>query len=146
MIKIVNKMKKLLTIISLITIALCSFSQTYIRYEYDDAGNRIVRKVVSIRSSGSSTDIAEEVEQDKIDEFNISIFPNPTQGNLNVNIDGLNEEKSSILVYDLNGREIFSVNELKSENLIDITRQPSGTYIMIINIDDKRSQWKIMKE
>lgn len=139
-------MKKLLTIISLITIALCSFSQTYIRYEYDDAGNRIVRKVVSIRSSGSSTDIAEEVEQDKIDEFNISIFPNPTQGNLNVNIDGLNEEKSSILVYDLNGREIFSVNELKSENLIDITRQPSGTYIMIINIDDKRSQWKIMKE
>lgn len=139
-------MKKTILILSLILIAACSYSQTYIRFEYDDAGNRVVRKVVSIRSSGSSTDIAEEVERDKIGEFNISIFPNPTQGNLQVHIDGLNAQNSSILVYDLNGREIFSVNELKSENLIDITRQPSGTYIMIINIDDKRSQWKIMKE
>ena len=76
--------------------------------------------------------------------FNISIFPNPTNGIFRI----LNETRiSAIEVFNLIGKKVFSstVNQKKYE--VDLTSQSSGIYLLkITNQDGKVKVKKLIKE
>ncbi|MBN2682844.1 MAG: T9SS type A sorting domain-containing protein [Bacteroidales bacterium] len=58
----------------------------------------------------------------------VVIYPNPSNGILNVR----NAENSTITVYNVLGEVVISVNNAENLQMINLTNQPEGTYIVKI--------------
>ncbi len=78
-------------------------------------------------------------------EFQINAYPNPT-ANI-VTVDVLNATQASIQLFDLNGKMIQSFTSREAKNILDLSDQPNGTYIIrVINDSTNMSvQKKIIK-
>jgi hypothetical protein len=138
-------------------------------YGYDAAGNMTSREIVigSAKSaemvSNDSTEIIGETNSDskndaeipdassknQFDELlgdnNVTIYPNPTQGQLRVAIGDIQpDDKVSVTVHSLAGTLLFSGT--LNDNLIDLNKAASGVYILTIVINDKSQNWRIVKE
>jgi hypothetical protein len=85
------------------------------------------------------TTIKQFSNQDKI-----SIFPNPTNGFINIEIQNYN--KTNIQVLTLDGQIIKDFLLTKSRALIDISEVPQGLYMIKIIMQDKVINKKIIKE
>ena len=130
-----------------------SYSQqtvSEVSFTYDAAGNRTSVNVVYVGSSTKSAaknDIEKKVYNDALGDQKITILPNPTQGQLAVKVDNLDTEKrSQIDIYNTIGVKIKTINGITDYNEIDLTDQPNATYIMVIQIGDNRTKWKIIKQ
>lgn len=140
-------MKRLLLILPILIIALSVYGQAEVEYSYDSAGNRITREIVLSQSSSRRENSDKEFYSDKLLEYTIRIYPNPTKGNLQVDILGVNNETIvNISMYDLNGRLIDKASINSGRAQFDLITQPTGVYIMKIKIEDKTTSWKIIKE
>ena len=123
------------------------FSQNKISYEYDNAGNRISRKVVPMFRS----EVAEETEEittymEVIEDLEIRIFPNPTDGIISIELDNLPDNVlADISLYQLSGSLIDRKANIGFSTSFNITDQPAGIYILKIVAGDKQSEWKIIK-
>ncbi len=58
----------------------------------------------------------------------ISIFPNPSKGIFNIQLQGINE-KTEIHIYNLLGENICNTQINTNTTKIDLTSQPPGTYL-----------------
>jgi len=77
----------------------------------------------------------------------ISIYPNPTRGELQVQIGGLQAvAQSAIQVYSLGGVQVFSQQGLKEHTPINLTQAPAGVYLLKIVLDGKTVEWKVLKQ
>ncbi len=124
-----------------------------IKYEYDQAGNRTNRNMIILHSSElksakiSNEDNFNEKYIDNINDLKVTIFPNPTDGILNINIEGLEESlNSSINIYNSKGMMIRKSKILGTNNKIDLSAETSGIYIIVIFANNVYSQWKIIKQ
>ena len=85
-----------------------------------------------------------------IDDFTnskgVSIYPNPSNGRFNININQYSG-KVNIQVVDLNGREVYIVkNELfNTEKALDLQMLESGIYVLRISGEDLNYSQKIIK-
>jgi hypothetical protein len=141
-------MKKILFVASII----CSFAiyttslnaQTIISYSYDTAGNRTHRLIVkSFSTSKANVDTTKNEKKKKI-----RIYPNPTNGQLFVEIVGCeNETKMGLSIYNLKGTVLlYNKILVNGNNPLDISGYSNGTYILKVTIGDKESNWKILKD
>jgi hypothetical protein len=135
-------------------------AQTPISYGYDLSGNRYLRKIVQLKSAIIDTSQSPQVENsqsssketnekfgEELGKFKIEIYPNPTRGELRVEITGFDPSvESSLRVYNLSGAQVAIQKPLSTTNVIDFSHWPSGTYIVKIELGSKVSEWKIMKE
>ncbi|MFP5471076.1 MAG: T9SS type A sorting domain-containing protein [Bacteroidia bacterium] len=168
-------MKQLTLLLFTATIYLSGYTQTdpndplspdlYPAYEYtyDEAGNRIKRKFILLELKEAPPELTdmiqaiEEIEEenntldetdynDKVDGRTIAIYPNPTKGQLKLEIgDVLNINQAYIRVTDISGKELFYNDKLETTMLYDLSNQADGMYLMTISINGKRSEWKIIK-
>ena len=67
----------------------------------------------------------------------VSVFPNPTDGHVTVEILGLELEKSAIIVSDISGRNIVHLTEIEEINALDITEQSAGIYFLRVKTGDE---------
>ena len=130
---------------------------------YDTAGNQEIRRAPN-NTSGVPSSIEEEATEDIVAQTNeeetpedksalfeesIVIYPNPTSGNLNMqwNAD-YNHLIKKIIVSDLGSRQIPITYENGSrEAWVDLTRNPTGIYLVNFLLTDGRSiQKKIIKK
>jgi hypothetical protein len=81
-------------------------------------------------------------------EKQIKIYPNPTRGQLRVEILGYEDLKtnSSIQVFTSSGALLYKIGKLSQTNDINLTNQAAGLYLMVITIAGERSSWKIIKK
>ena len=156
-----KKMKtKLKLLIIILSISIPAFSQDF-TFDYDDAGNREYRtitlpppsKASFLDTSAVHEEIAEEGTPEeqklyyKLGSFDLVVYPNPTKGEVVVQISG--EENLGTVTYRVFnqlGREILS--GAKSSNVlhINLSGQKAGTYFLRIEINGKEKSWKIVKE
>jgi nitrous oxide reductase accessory protein NosL len=78
----------------------------------------------------------------KSDNFNVKLFPNPTSGVINYQMP-LNVKQAEIKVCDLLGRVLISTKANSSQQL-DISSLKNGSYQIIMNLDGKIKQSKIV--
>ncbi|GAB4278054.1 MAG: hypothetical protein Kow0068_01500 [Marinilabiliales bacterium] len=148
-------MKTTIAFFVLFCLGFLANSQT-INYGYDAAGNRISRTIdlstknytVSEDTTGLDNEAAKGEEQfsEVLGDYSLTIYPNPTKGLLKINITGIEPGASSkINLYDLSGKLVYQNNQGTGTDIIDISEQPSGTYILKVNIGSQKTEWKIMK-
>ena len=156
-----------------LTVSFASAQKT-IKYTYDASGNRIERKIIEMKAPAmtpppqdSTENIIDDYENpfniiqntedennmplkvytDALSETFITIYPNPTKGLLTVKFTNMPQTAvSSVTLFDMQGRIITQQQSLSDENRLDISAQPTGTYIMQIAVGEEVTSWKIVKE
>jgi hypothetical protein len=126
-----------------------------IKYTYDLSGNRTDRNIVTLKSVPANlrdsverqSSLPKEQFEDNLGDQKILIYPNPTQGQLLIEIQGYKQETASALyLYDLTGKLLIARKPVNSNMPLDLSHYAVGTYILKIVLGDKTSEWKIVKE
>lgn len=71
-----------------------------------------------------------------------SIFPNPAQNVVNINIENGEKNISSAEIYDLVGKKQLGLSLNQGTNSINISSLSSGTYILKLNFTDNSSSYR----
>ena len=128
-----------------------------IEYVYDAAGNRTSQQKIIIPNPLKSAQMLDEdnLQAKNIEpiesnwgDMDITIFPNPTIGNISVQIEG-SELSGKILyqIYNSYGVEINNGFITGSGiSIIPITSLPSGVYVLTLQINESKKTWKIIKQ
>ena len=120
-------------------------------YGYDNSGNRILRQKEIVYRTRSVVDGESEDPEEYSDTLSVynkvTVYPNPTEGLLRIDITGMERVvRSSLSAYSQSGQLLMGVSPLSDSNEIDLTGYPSAVYYFVIAIDDKTSTWKIIKK
>lgn len=121
-------------------------------FGYDAAGNQIFReRVIDMSANNYAINekrLSETKYEDILKGMKITIYPNPTKGIVRIDISGMQiPENASIRIYNLQGVMLSQVENIGESNLVDLSSQPIGIYVMRIIIEKGRvSAWKIIKE
>jgi hypothetical protein len=141
----------IILVITVVIIELPSLAQTkYYIYSYDYSGNRIRKERDLTKSAkikvGINTDKSETNKEGTIKDNKITIYPNPTNGLLNVCIPDLGDENAFLSIFNSNGKMIYKkiVNSTLSQ--INLDKQPSGIYLIKISVRGNSLEWKIIKD
>ena len=67
----------------------------------------------------------------------ISIYPNPTSGILNVS-----KAMENVEIYDVIGRKVYTCSNV--ENCIDLTELQVGQYFLVATVEGQRVSTKLM--
>lgn len=135
----------------LFIIAMYGVAQTRnVQFSYDHAGNRTSRAIVlpaaaqSRRAPIDSTQT--EVFTDIFAEYQLHVYPNPTHGELKIELRGLPEGASyHLLIASMSGQVIISRNTTENPTVADLTECPAGIYIMRIQYKDYKKDFKIIR-
>jgi hypothetical protein len=136
------------------------FSQVFTyQYTYDASGNRLSRAVINMKSTGGESifdqdtrslrDDFEPREQldDEISGMKVILYPNPTRGELVLQIMQLSSPATgSITVIDLNGKMIYQTLQIEEYNDIDLENIPAGEYILKLVMNQQEQVYKILKK
>ena len=146
-------------VISLLALSVSDVAQAQVSYGYDEAGNRTSKTITLKKSLSKKANTSRDLDnnkdnnvvsqefEDAIGNAQIKIYPNPTQGELRVEISGVEFVPSdNITIFDSGGRIIRQSNNVTGYNNIDLYDAAAGLYIMRICIEGKFTTWRIIKE
>jgi len=81
---------------------------------------------------------------------NLTIYPNPTNGLLNITFDAENNDKVTFELFDVQGRKISSASNDQVfgaiQQTLDISQLPTGMYMLKITQGDKNYSSKVVKQ
>src|SRR5665213_457419 len=91
---------------------------------------------VTVSIFGSCCRLANPEQQNEVDEGDIKVFPNPSSGNLTVEIPDV-KVNTSITVYDVSGQNVITKdNILDKTTIIDLSPLAKGIYfVRVIDAD-----------
>jgi hypothetical protein len=127
-------------------------AEAQVSFGYDAAGNRVNRVIdMQFRSQKAEEKVEEKVEQkthsEILKDFSIKIYPNPTKGDLTVEIMNLPEGKTANLrLYDMSGNLVLQKTNITDTEYLNISNRPNGIYLMRIAAGDSSTEWKIIKQ
>ena len=128
----------------------CSFGQR-LKFEYDAAGNQILRKYCSGGCTMKNTNPKEiaklqpEDMQKFFPEDVISYYPNPVKDKFIMDFDSDPGEINYTITNTL-GQVIHSGNKLVAHQEISMSPFPPGLYILKVQKESDRQVFKIVKE
>lgn len=124
-------------------------AQTYkVVYEYDHAGNRVSRVVISINTRAKSVDDEISPLEQELMQCKIRVFPNPTKGFLNMEISSGEENCCyDFTLYSSSGQKLLNKKQIGNGNVsLDLSTYSTGIYILILKYGEEVVQYKIVKQ
>ncbi|MBP1644663.1 MAG: hypothetical protein H6Q16_238 [Bacteroidetes bacterium] len=144
--------KLILTVVSLFFSCIL-YSQTNFSFDYDANGNRIKREVIVIPSKMAYSQMPNDsIVDDKatiniIERDDIKIYPNPTKGDLNIELNTTSDiQKIQINIISIKGQLLYNTDVVQRAYNLDLSSFAQGAYILIMQVNDKKYEWKIIKE
>lgn len=100
------------------------------------------KMIVATHGNGvySATNVPQVESLEEFKSFNVSVYPNPSSDYVQVAV----EEDFTYDLYNISGKRILSGKASKKEQL-DLSMLPAGTYIMSIQVGEKRKVVKLIK-
>jgi hypothetical protein len=165
--------QKLLTLLAFCLLS-SAFAQGLARkYEYDNAGNRIIRKVITLVPKSASpvpTDstfvtpddyellsskslhspnietTTDDFFVEKIAQTEIKIYPNPTTEKVTLEITNMETLQTGIFrLYSMSGQLLQESPVYASVTEVYLAGLARGNYILKVQINDRIEDWKIIK-
>lgn len=137
-------MKKLIILPILFIAIICQAQQ--IIYTYDGAGNRISRAVDGVKYTMPKDEDEDETAM-KLSSDAISVYPNPTDGPLEIAISGFDKEYSGeVKIYNISGQIVLQQKITESKTSLNLTGYAHGMYLVNITVNDTATVWKVIKK
>ena len=106
------------------------------------SGLNIIKVYTSLKCQGF-------VEEQILISEEVYYYPNPTQNDVNILVGG-KDENVSVSVLTIDGSLIYSreqhVSDITRKTVVDLSKQTSGTYIVVIESETVSQTFKIIKE
>jgi Concanavalin A-like lectin/glucanases superfamily/Secretion system C-terminal sorting domain len=135
------------------------FAPVAIQYSYNTSGERMSRKIQQITLKSANIMMRDsalineainnqnEMYEDNADGQKVIIYPNPTKGQLKIEIQGNEKVTNTVIyLYDLSGKLLINKKQFDSNIPLDLSKYSPGGYILKIIMGTKTSEWKIVKE
>ena len=126
-----------------------TFAQFNLSIDYDEAGNRINRKVIvlsSANSNGTNIRLAGTYETPSYSDELVDIYPNPTRYYVNLEFSEMEDsEHIHFQLFDEQGRFVKEAEVKNKLTKVDLSKEPNGVYFLNINRNGKKSEWRIVK-
>lgn len=126
-----------------------TMAQSNLSIEYDDAGNRTLRKVIVLNSSSQDDGSARQTDSTQTISYSddmVSIYPNPTRYYVNLEFSEMDiDETISFQLHDEQGRFVMEKTVNQHITKVDLSKEPNGVYLLSIQRRGKLSQWQIVK-
>ena len=161
-------MNKKITLFLFLAVPLFCMAQTPLPrvYEYDAAGNRIVRKVLEmllappvpedslevtsyeLQVTGDELQVASyEYFVEKVAQVEMKIYPNPTTEKITLEISNFEKLQTGVFrLYNLNGQLLQECPVHSVSTEVSLAGLSAGTYILKVFMNDKTDEWKIIKQ
>lgn len=125
---------------------ICNDGQAQISFLYDASGNRILRQQ-NVKEVVRKNPDKERTANKLLNRTNVTVSPNPTDGETTVIIENLDNRPASLAVFSATGSLVAFVSNIsESINKIDLTDQLPGVYIIQVNIwGENPIQTKLIK-
>lgn len=81
---------------------------------------------------------------DQTENVNMILYPNPSDGLFRISTAG--DRAVSVVVLDLSGRTVYSNATYSPDATIDLTREPSGTYLVKITTESATAHYYYIKQ
>ncbi len=146
-------MKHTLTILAVFIACVTCFGQAKVLFDYDPAGNQILRTYVQNRSTDSNQQNSAQLKNTDFKKFFaedvISYYPNPVQQELNLKWEVIKGNAvTSVQISNMTGQIIRKLKDDLSQNhtIISFQEFPEGTYFVnLIYSDGQQKTIKILK-
>jgi len=163
-------MKQTLTLMLWFCIPLFCLAQNPLPryYEYDAAGNRVVRKVIELPKTppappedslpitryalqdefgSSGAQLTPDYYIEKLAQVEMKIYPNPATEKITLSISNMeNLQTGTLHLYTLNG-QLLQTQPIHSATCeISLAGLATGSYILKVQINDTTENWKIVKQ
>lgn len=109
----------------------CSSFGQNVSYAYDEAGNRVKREIVL--QTRAAEEFTNESYSEMLEDRGIRIYPNPTEGQLTVEITG--DGACRFDIYNISGQQVLTTNSGPGRVALDISSQPKGLYILRVTTE-----------
>ena len=143
----------------ILAIPLMCMAQTQLArgYDYDAAGNRVLRKVIELGieieqppafSPPAPPDSPQTAEYfvEKIAQVEIKIYPNPTTEKITMEIANMQNLSTGVFkLYSLSGQLLQEQPVYSSTTEVSLSGFAKGAYILKVYINDQSEEWKIIK-
>lgn len=131
----------------LLSSSLAVNAQQSMSFSYDDAGNRISRVMVLSKAIAKSDQaVSSQSLFDEVGGKQVQISPNSSTGHVLVEMLGKSDCAVNLSVCNASGMQVYS-HPLQNGRLnVDLSSNPSGIYILTIEVDGERQSWKIVKK
>lgn len=117
-------------------------SSYHIEYTYDLAGNRIIREIVIPREKIDST-----LYHDLLAGHAVSIYPNPTDGLLIIEIKDIEPDFiGTVAIFDNTGKLVEEKRDIKSSMSFNMEKQAAGIYFLRFRSGKETKTWRIIKK
>ncbi|MBQ6732984.1 MAG: T9SS type A sorting domain-containing protein [Paludibacteraceae bacterium] len=125
-------------------------------YEYDAAGNRTARYIVTEDSDeqpgalrgafAESDDITKSESVVTLGDLSVEVYPNPTNGPVVIDIKGDTDQPMNVEVFSNVGASLMSKAVALGKNMIDLSSYSDGQYIVVVTLGaDKSTSFKVIK-
>jgi len=149
-----KKVLPLLVVSAVLVFGKTCFSQSAdgapkVIYWYDDAGNRIKRRIIQLSDPRlADTTATEEQVEPPLEDGDILAYPNPTRGMVTIGISPnlLEDATANYILVDLSGREVRKGPIVQSQTGLDIASEANGNYILSVIVGERREEWQIIKQ
>ena len=139
-------MKNLKTKILLFSLLSCSLgisAQTKIGYSYDAAGNRVKREIMLSHAQTQEGKRA-VAYSDMISDHQFQIVPDSKNGKVKIAVlDG--KSQFNVMVYNVSGQNVLALKDVKGQTEVDLSNEPNGIYVLVLEFGQEKTTWKIMK-
>jgi PKD repeat protein len=102
----------------------------------------------SNRVETESNDVAVEIQEEITESGEFAVYPNPTTGIITVIANFKNPASAMLSIVDVTGKDIFSKeydDTLRLNEVIDLSKQAHGIYLVKLNYGNKKSMKRIVK-
>jgi hypothetical protein len=91
------------------------------------------------------TDFSIKKDTNRTKKIILKVYPNPTKGNLYINISDYNmSDKASVIITNIEGSIILNKLLFETNNIIDLTNQAKGMYMITIQYQEQIIREKIL--
>ncbi len=123
------------------------------KYSYDKSGNCVSRIIeiakVTLQPEENQNTLQKSINSSKLNYDSFHVFPNPTSDYIKIqianyypHIDGF----INFVITDISGHSMMKGKLTSSQTEIDLTKQNSGIYMLILNTTHSQFTWKIIKK
>jgi hypothetical protein len=122
-----------------------AYSQSLV-FSHDNAGNRISREIEQgggLKSLAISDSVVMDITPEAL--AGISLYPNPTEGRITLEICGEPDGEFHVVILSLTGAILLNETYNKKRVDLDLRHYPPGNYFLKIRHQNQQKLWKVIK-